>query len=444
MTIQEIADAIGCAGAYTGEVTEISTDTRTLPTGCLFIALVGERFNGHDYLAQALQKGAAWAIAQERRDYGSDHVLYVEDTERALMAVGRHYRYKFPIRCVGITGSVGKTTTKDMIAQVVSAGFCTLKTEGNLNNEIGLPKTLLQLTPAHEAAVIEMGMEGLGEIAALAAVCQPQIGVITNIGVSHIERLGSRENILKAKLELADALPDGAPLLLCGDNDLLRTVNIPRLRVRFYGLENPQCSIRAQEIQQDTQQTTFILCMGEERVPVTLPCIGRHNVQNALVACAVGQELGIPLAVCARALEGYQPSGMRQRVVQRSGYTVVEDCYNAAPDSMRAALTTLADYPCTGKRIAVLADMLELGPVSHEAHIEIGRFAATHQVDLLLAYGEQARFYVEGANQLRPIARWFAHKQELLAELQQLVAAGDVVWVKGSRGMRLEEILQGL
>ena len=202
MTIQEIAEAIGSTERFEGAVEQVSTDSRALPEGCLFLALAGERFNGHDYLAAALQNGAAFAVAQERRaDYAAQNgrILYVQDTGRALLELGRAYRGKFSIHCVGVTGSVGKTTTKEMIAQVVSAGYKTLKTEGNLNNEIGLPKTLFGLDRSHQAAVIEMGMEGLGEIATLAAVAQPQIGVITNVGVSHIERLGSRENILDRK-----------------------------------------------------------------------------------------------------------------------------------------------------------------------------------------------------------------------------------------------------
>ncbi len=342
MTIQEIAEAIGSTERFEGAVEQVSTDSRALPEGCLFLALAGERFNGHDYLAAALQNGAAFAVAQERRaDYAAQNgrILYVQDTGRALLELGRAYREKFSIHCVGVTGSVGKTTTKEMIAQVVSAGYKTLKTEGNLNNEIGLPKTLFGLDRSHQAAVIEMGMEGLGEIATLAAVAQPQIGVITNVGVSHIERLGSRENILKAKMELADALPDGAPLLLCGDNDLLSGVQMPRLRVTFFGIENPGCAVLAEEIFEQAGETRFTLRHPDGRIPVHLPCMGRHNVLNALAAFAVGRELGISPEDCAQALAGYRPSGMRQKVVDWNGVTVVEDCYNASPDSMRAALS---------------------------------------------------------------------------------------------------------
>ncbi len=439
MTIQEIAEAIGSTERFEGAVEQVSTDSRALPEGCLFLALAGERFNGHDYLAAALQNGAAFAVAQERRaDYAAQNgrILYVQDTGRALLELGRAYREKFSIHCVGVTGSVGKTTTKEMIAQVVSAGYKTLKTEGNLNNEIGLPKTLFGLDRSHQAAVIEMGMEGLGEIATLAAVAQPQIGVITNVGVSHIERLGSRENILKAKMELADALPDGAPLLLCGDNDLLSGVQMPRLRVTFFGIENPGCAVLAEEIFEQAGETRFTLRHPDGRIPVHLPCMGRHNVLNALAAFAVGRELGISPEDCAQALAGYRPSGMRQKVVDWNGVTVVED----SPDSMRAALSTLGRWEGASRRIAVLADMLELGEISRMSHIEAGQCAAEQGIDLLLAYGEQGRYYVEGAFGVD--ARWFETKDALCKALEQESIPGSVIWVKASRGMKLEEVLE--
>ena len=331
-----------------------------------------------------------------------------------------------------------------MIADVLSCAYRTLKTEGNLNNEIGLPKTLFRLDRTTEAAVVEMGMQGLGEIAALAGVARPDVGVITNIGVSHLERLGSRENILKAKLELADALPDGAPLLLCGDNDLLSRVRIPRLDVRFYGIENPACGLRAKDLREGEGETSFLLCGEFGELPVTIPCAGRHNVLNALAAFSAGLALDIPPEKCAAALREYMPSGMRQKVVHWRGITVVEDCYNASPDSMRAALETLAGHPCTGRRIAVLGGMLELGAISERAHREIGAFAAEKGIDLLLAYGGDACYYRQGASEGGIPVELFGDKEELLARLREEIRPGDAVWVKGSRGMRMEEILEGL
>ncbi len=444
LTIEEIAQAVGSADSFSGEITQLSTDSRTIPQGCLFVALVGERFNGHDYVADAIKQGAAFAIAQEKRDYGTDKILYVNNTQDALMAIGRLYRSKFFIHCVGITGSVGKTTTKDMIADVVSAGFRTLKTQGNLNNEIGLPKTLFQLDPSYEAAVIEMGMQGLGEIRALAEVAQPQIGVITNIGVSHMELLGSRENILKAKLELADVLPDGAPLILCGDNDLLRNVKIPRLNVQFYGIDNPACMFRAEQIHENLTETSFNLCYHNKQTAVTIPCVGRHNVLNALAACAVGTALGIPMDQCAQALKQYVPSGMRQKIVSFGGYTVVEDCYNASPDSMKAALSTLSSYPCGGRRIAVLGDMFELGDIASQAHTDVGIFSTQKGIDFLFAYGDMARYYYQGAESAGGKSQVYTDCESLVKALKDFLCPGDVVWFKASRGMHLEQVLQGL
>ena len=444
MTLKEIAAAIGADGTFEGAVDCVSTDTRALPPGCLFVALEGERFDGHDYITAALRGGAACAVAHERRDYGAGPVMYVKNTQRALMDLARAYRARFDIHCVGITGSVGKTTTKDMVASVVSAGFQTLKTEGNLNNEIGLPKTLLGLTRGHEVAVVEMGMQGFGEIAALADVARPTLGVITNIGVSHIEQLGSRENIMKAKLELADALPDGAPLFLCGDDDLLKKVSIPRLDVRFYGVENPACALHAADIREADAQTAFTLHYPGGQVGATIPCIGLHNVRNAVAACGVGMALGIPAEKCAAALAAYVPSGMRQRVVHWGSVTVVEDCYNASPDSMRAALTTLSAMRCAGRRIAVLGGMLEMGAYSQAAHREVGRAAAGAGVDLLLAYGGDACYYSQGAKEGGVESETFSDKADLLARLRGALGPGDIVWVKGSRGMRMEEVLQGL
>lgn len=452
MTLLEIAQAIGCETNENALIHDISTDSRALPSGCLFLALEGERFNGHDYVAQALVSGAAFAVIhQDCETGGADpaRLLRVANTQDALLAIGGHYRDKFEIDCVGVTGSVGKTTTKDMIAQVVAAGRKTLKTQGNLNNEIGLPKTLLELDFSHQAAVIEMGMQGLGEIAMLASAAKPTIGVITNIGVSHLEQLGTRENILRAKLELAEALPDGAPLLLCADNDLLRTVRIPRLRILRYGLEQEENDLSARELSEQDGETHFTICcadtaFAEQTLHAVIPCVGRHNVCNALAAFGVGRLLGIPAQACLEALRGYQPSGMRQKVVRWSGSTVVEDCYNASPDSMRAALQTLGAYSCTGKRIAVLGDMLELGSIAEQSHYDVGAFAGEQKIDLLLAFGEQAKAYVSGAEQAGLRAMWFSDKSELTLRLRQEMTGGSVVWVKGSRGMKLEDILSEL
>ena len=441
-----LAAAMGCETAVEADISHICTDTRKLTPGCLFVALKGETFDGHNFVKAALEQGAAAAVVhQPVEDVDQDKLLEVMDTQDALLDMASVYRDRFPeLNLVAVTGSVDKTTTKDFIACVVSAGFHTHKTEGNQNNEIGVPATIYGLNAQHGAAVVEMGMQGLGEILDLTLALHPTVGVITNIGVSHIERLGSRENILQAKLELCEGLADGAPLFLCGDNDLLATVKDPRLDVIFYGVENPGCAIRGKDIEEDGQNTFFVIEAEGQSWAAQIPCVGRHNVLNALAAFGVGRKLGIPAEKCIQALKNYQPSGMRQHIVQCGGAAIVEDCYNASPDSMQAALATLKTYPCKGKRFAVLADMLELGEIAEESHLQVGKLAA-ESADVLYCCGNFGKLYAQGAQQAGMTdAVWFEDKPALAAALCANVEQGDVVWAKASRGMKLEEVLQPL
>lgn len=425
-------------------IQSVSTDSRAIEPGCLFIALEGERFDGHDYIDMAFAKGAAAVVARQKRAYSREEVLYVEDTQRALMELGGLYRDKFNLHMVGVTGSVGKTTTKDMIACVLSSQYETLKTPGNWNNEIGLPKTLLQLTPRHQAAVIEMGMTHAGEIVHLARITRPQAAVITSIGVSHIENLGSRTNILRAKLEITEGLSKGGALILNVDNDLLQTVRSRDFTVIGYAIENEDAQVRAVSLNERDSGTAFTICWQGGEYPAWIPCRGEHNVLDALAAFAVGVQFGITPQQAAKALSAYEPSGMRQNIVEHGGFTVVEDCYNASPDSMAAALRTLASMECRAKRIAVLGDMLELGDFSRQAHCQIGELAAESGVDLLLGYGPDSAAMVQAAQAAGCKAIHFEGKEELFQELCRQLAPGDIVWVKASRGMKLEEIIERL
>lgn len=445
LRLHEIAAALGCAEQDRRLIFDISTDSRAVTEGSVFVAIEGETFDGHRFVAQALAQGAVRAVVHRPVEGPPERLYRVADTKDALIALGGLYRSRFSPKVVGVTGSVGKTTTKEMIAQVLSRRYRTLKNEGNQNNEIGVPKTLFGLTDETEAAVVEMGMTALGDVRKLALAAKPQIGVITNVGVSHMERLGSRENILKAKLELADCLPQGAPLLLCGDNDLLQNVVYPDRQLLFYGVENPKNQIRAEGIAEAGNQTTFTICCEGRRYPARLPLLGVHNVYNALAAFGVGMLLQVPPEEILAALGEYQVAGMRQRVVEHHGLTVVEDCYNASPDSMAAALRACADMPCQGRRVAVFSDMLELGAIADEAHREVGRMAARAGLQALFAYGPKARCYVEGAREVGGCeARWFAEQPEMAAALVQSLHPGDLVWVKGSRGMHLEDTIKTL
>ncbi len=443
--LSELAAWAGSSYAGGETITLLSTDSRQIPPGCLFVALAGESFDGHAFVGQALEKGAVAALVHRPvPGVATNKLIQVTNTQQALLDIAGHYRSQFHLALVAVTGSVGKTTTKDMIACLLSAAMPTLKTQGNFNNEIGMPKTLLELTPAHRAAVIEMGMSAPGEIATLAGAAKPDIGVITNIGLAHIEQLGSRENILKAKLELADALPPGAPLILCADNDLLATVQRPELKVVRYGTSDSSLEVYGHSVEMGQEDCRFIIRYQGSDYPAHLPAAGQHNLLNALAAFAVGQQLGLAPKLCTQALEDYTPSAMRQHIVHKNDMVFVVDCYNASPDSMAAALQTLAQYQVEGRRVAVLADMLELGSHAPQSHYGVGQQAAK-AADALFCWGEQAAQYAAGATAAgMQNVYHFIEKQKLIQALQGYAAPGDVLWFKASRGMKLEEVAKAL
>ena len=445
LRLQAIAEAIGAS--YTGELTvcDVSSDTRAIGEGSLFVAIRGERFDGHAFVAQAFEKGAEAAVLSDPAfAVEGKPCLVCPNTLDAMIQIGGLYRQLVDVRCVGVTGSVGKTTTKDFIAAVLSARYKTLKSQGNHNNEFGLPVTVFELDPSYQAGVFEMGMDARGDISRLTAVVKPDIGVITNVGVSHLERLGTRENILAAKLEITEGMADGSPLILCGDNDLLSTVEIPRLRVLRYGIEAPELDARAEEIVTGEGETRFVIVWKGGRYPARIPAMGRHKAMNALAGFLVGIEAGMTPEEAAEALSGYAISGMRQRVRLWNGIKVVEDCYNAAPDSMNAALDTLSGMECEGRKICVFADMRELGSASDESHRAIGQHAA-RVADKLLVYGPQSHLYVEGANAAGlSDAREYPDRPALTQAVREAVRPGDIVWFKGSLLMNLEEVLRAV
>ena len=427
------------------EVALVTTDSREVKPGCIFVAFPGERFDGHDFAARALEQGAEYVVVNHPvPGVPEEKAILCPDSYHAMMVMGANYRSQYHPKMVGVTGSVGKTTTKDFIAAVLSARYKTLKSQGNHNNEFGLPVTVFELDPSYQAGVFEMGMDARGDISRLTAVVKPDIGVITNVGVSHLERLGTRENILAAKLEITEGMADGSPLILCGDNDLLSTVEIPRLRVLRYGIEAPELDARAEEIVTGEGETRFVIVWKGGRYPARIPAMGRHNAMNALAGFLVGIEAGMTPEEAAEALSGYAISGMRQRVRLWNGIKVVEDCYNAAPDSMNAALDTLSGMECEGRKICVFADMRELGSASDESHRAIGQHAA-RVADKLLVYGPQSHLYVEGANAAGlSDAREYPDRPALTQAVREAVRPGDIVWFKGSLLMNLEEVLRAV
>lgn len=439
--LSELKEVLHCDVPLEAEITYVSTDTRDLPQGCLFVALRGARFDGHDFVRQAIESGAVAAVTEVPVE--GCPCLVVKNTGRALLLIAAHYRSKFHPVLVGVTGSVGKTTTKEMIACVLESQFRTLKTEGNLNNEIGMPKTLFRLEEGHEAAIIEMGMSHFGEISRLSRTAQPTIGVITNIGFSHIENLKTQEGILQAKLEILDGMASDAPLVVNGDDLLLdpleRKLDRP---VMTYGMRNEKADVRAVDLVRKPQSTHFwILTKADERYPVVLPCAGDHNVMNALAAFCVGRLVGIaPEKICG-ALAQYQTVGLRQNIYRRGAYTIIADCYNASPDSMKAALTVLQEMPCKGRRVAVLGDMLELGEMSRQLHTLVGEMAAECEVDALFCYGKES-FYLAQRAAMRAVSVYHTEDpRELCRVIRQYLRPGDVVLFKASRGMHLEDCI---
>ena len=447
LKLREIAAAIG-AETKTDlpdiEITDICTDSRDVKPGSLFVALCGIKFDGHTFVKTAIEKGAAFAVVQKEGDYGTDNLLFVKTTRQAFLDIAGLYRSKFSPVVIAVTGSVGKTTTREMIAAVVKSKYKTLKTENNLNNEVGVPKTMLELNPSVEAMVLEFGMVQLGEIEELTVPAKPDIAVITCIGTSHIENLGSRENIKKAKFEIIKGLKKGGTLILNKDNDMLRNICLPEYNVVYYAVKDKTADITAENIVEHEDFTEFDIVSGGKSFRAQIPCIGAHNVLNALAGFGAGVAAGVEPCKAALALADFRATGMRQRVRKCRGVTVIEDCYNANPDSLKAAMLTLGSYKIQpeAKKIAVLGDMLELGTVAESAHLAAGKEAAD-AADILLCCGELGKLIARGAMGAgMKNVKHFDSKDDLAKELRSVARSGDVIWLKASRGMRFEDIAE--
>ena len=429
------------------DITAVVTDSRKVQPGCVFVCFPGARVDGHDFAEGAYKAGAEYIIANHPVDgVPEDHLVITPSSHMAMLRMASNYRTLFNPLMVGVTGSVGKTTTKEFCYAVLSAFGNTLKTEGNQNNEIGLPNTLFRLEDATEYAVVEMGMSALGEIARLTRTARPNAGIITMIGVSHLENLGSRENILKAKLEICQGLPDGAPLVLNGDDELLRGAQLPaRLQPVWFSLKESGADVCAADIRDDETGTAFTLRdAAHGNFAVHIPTQGLHTVSDALAAYAAATRLGLDPAKAAAALSNYRTTGMRQNIVHHGGVTFIEDCYNASPDSMRAALDILnRQVPAPdGRRIAVLGDMLELGSASEQAHRQTGEWAA-ETADILLAVGPNSAAMAEAAGQ-KVTTLHCQNTQEVVEYLRLNLRPGDVVLAKASHAMQFEEMLHSL
>lgn len=437
--------ALWCGGRVDPKYKDItflgaSNDTRKLESGQLFIALQGER-DGHEFIPAALQKGAA-AVLCTRCD-GDYPAIVVEDTRIALGQIARGERERIGMKVVGVTGSVGKSTTKEMIASVLEETYRVGKTPVNHNNDIGMPMAILSMAEDTEVAVLEMGMNHFREIAYLASIGKPDVAVIVNIGVMHIEHLGSREGILRAKLEILEGMPEDGAVILNGDDSLLwnqnKTLN---KKVTFFGINNPDCGVRGEMISQKESMLHFTAVTAAHQIPIELALEGEHYVQDALAAIAVGLELGVPPLKIQERLAQFHNMAGRQEIYEKNGFTIIQDCYNAGPESMAAALTVLSNRP--GRHVAVLGDMLELGVCTAAEHYKVGRIVA-EKADLLFAYGPNSMRMLKGAitgGMSQAKARAFTDRDNLVHVLKQLAKPGDVLLVKGSRGMRMELILE--
>ncbi len=453
LTINEIVKAVnGYSKNIKNDnifIEKVVIDDHEVEKNCAFIAIVGKKFDGHNFCENAIKKGAYLLIVE--KEIKNFPQIIVKNTTKAFLDVAALNKSKFKGKLTGVTGSVGKTTTKDMLGQILEKSFKTLRTYKNLNNEFGLSKTVLNLDETYKAAVVEMGMSNLGEISALSKACQPDIGIITNIGVSHLEFLKTRENILKAKLEILDGMKKNTPLILNGDDDFLKNLNIKDHKITLCGIKNNINLYRAKNIKQVSLSTVYDLYKKDTFLTqITLPTIGEHNVLNSLLSIAAAELYSVSIEKIKEALKNFVPSGMRQNIYTMNGIIAIADFYNASPDSMKASIKTLSKIPSKGRKIAVLGSMLELGDISKTEHQKIGEFAVKNNVDFLYCYGEETKEMVLGANEEKEkqqkncTIKHFNTKKDLICCLKENIMAQDVILFKASLKMNFEEIFNAV
>ena len=442
MTLREIVAA--CGGRYVGEETlldatipDIGIDSRTIKSGALYVPVFGERFDGHDFIDAARESGVACVLTDH--PLTSPPYVLVPCTLDALQSIAAHYRNKFSIPVIGITGSVGKTTTKEMVAAVLSRQFSVLKTEGSLNSQTGTPQILFRLSPEHDVAVLEMGANHFGEIERLARMVTPTVCLLTNIGVAHIEFFGSRQGIFRAKTEMLPYLREGGRIIVNGDDDMLAALpNAMR-----YGVSD-DCDLRAVDIDDlGLDGMAFTAVYGEKSIPVRVPAPGRHMVSNALAAMAVGLSLGLSLPALASGVAAYRPLAGRMSITRTGRFTLLDDSYNASPLSVTAAIGVLENTE--GRRVCILGDMLELGERTDEYHEAAGLYAAQHCIELIIGVGTSAKRLFLSAQAVAPErSLYFETQDALLSALPALLQPGDTVLVKASRGMHMEQTVKAL
>lgn len=440
MTIRKAAYACGgtiCgAGDFDRALGCAVIDSRAVRPGDLFAAYRGERVDGHDYIAAAFDRGAACCLAERVPEGETRPILLVESVQKALEQIAAAYRKTLSLPLVGITGSVGKTSAKEMIAAVLSQRLRVLKTEGNLNNQIGVPMTVSRITAAHEAAVVEMGISGFGEMTELARIARPTMAVYTVIGSAHLEFLHDRDGVLRAKGEMLGEMDADALVFVNGDDDKLRALRCRQKIIRFGLAED--CEVRAENIRlQPDGHTACDIVSGARRIGVEIPAFGRHMVYAALAGTAVGMALGLTDEEIQAGVAAYETVGRRAAVTDTGCLTLIDDCYNANPDSCRSGVDSLLQLP--GRPVCIFGDMLELGEEAPAMHADIGRYARENGVALVLCCGPLSAETAKAANGIH-----YVNREALIADLPNQLRRGDAVLVKASRGMRFEQISEAL
>ena len=434
MKVYEIVEAtrgILVSGNKDDEINFFSQDSRQMTNGGMYIPLKGERFDGHNFIESAFQTGAQAIISEKDVNYEDKIVIKVKDTHQALKDMASYLRNHRPVKVVGVTGSVGKTSTRDMVYSVVKQKYKTLKTEGNYNNEIGYHD--------EEVLVLEMGMNHLQEMSRLSMIARPDIACITNVGTAHIGELGSRENILKAKLEIINGMKEGSTLIINQDNDMLQTVELPHLNVVRVG-KGKEASIQASHIVLEETKSSFEVEYQGKKEIIEVPVQGEHNISNALIAIAVGIELNISLEDIKKGIQEFKLTKNRMDILEKNHKTVIDGTYNASVDSMKSSIDVLANYK--KRKVAILADMLELGDYSQQLHEEVGSYVASKGIDILVCVGKEAKYIYQKARESMKDVYYFESNQEVIARLDELLKEDDVILVKGSHSMNLKEVVE--
>ena len=443
--LKEIIDAVGgkCSSHCNNVlINHVETDSRKVKSGDLFIALEGEIYDGHDFALDAIQNGAAAVIiSKPAMTLQKVPVIQVDNTLKALWKLAAFYRQKFLKPVIAVTGSVGKTSTKDIIATILSAKYNIHKSQENFNNHIGLPLTILGLERSHDAMVVEMGMRGLGEIRELTHIARPSIAVITNIGIMHIERLGTQENILKAKLEIVEGLKDNGVLILNANDPLLSKVdkNMAK-KIVYVGVDTDADYTAYCIVDSGEEGVSFKVKLGGKEYDVKIPAVGRHNVYNVLFGIACGIELGLSPEEILAGIRNYRPGKMRLNIIEKDGIKFINDCYNAGPDSMKAALHVLSSLACGNRCIAIIGNMLELGEMAGTAHYDVGKMCSDLGIDFSAIIGENASNVANGIGDSNKFKIFGTH-EEIVRFMKETLKKGDVVLIKGSRGMKMERVL---